>query len=266
MAMGASTRLLLRSPHPFNQSHLLSSATHILLVVNTSPLQGQTSLNRHRSTMSSYKIVGHYGSTCVRTVVTVLEELGANYELEEVNLFKGEHKTPTYLAQHQPFGQVPTLYDGTFRLFESRAIARYLADKHKSETLYPSDLKKRAIVEQWLSVNQSNSGPVSDILTEFFFKPAFTGSTGDASKVPEFKKSLDGLFAILEAQLQSHKGKFIVGDDFTLADIVWLANFEYLTTKVKGFETPFENFPKLKQWWQACTARPSWQKAISRGF
>jgi glutathione S-transferase len=214
--------------------------------------------------MSSYKVLGHAGSTCTRTVVATLEEVGAPYELQTINFGAGEHKAPEYLAKHQPFGQIPVLYDGDFRIFESRAIAKYVADNSKNDTLYPADLKKRALVEQWLSVNQSNSSPITNIVVEFFFGPAFYGKTADATKTPALKEALNKLFDILEAQLKT--SKFIAGDEFTLADIVWLPYLHYLTANCPGFENVFDGHSHLKAWWQACTTRASWKKATASGF
>lgn len=101
----------------------------------------------------SYKLLGHVGSTCSRTVIATLEEVGAKYEVETIDLSKGEHKSPAYLENNQPFGQIPVLFDGEYRLFESRAIIRYIATKHWADSIYPSDPFKRGLVEQWLSVN-----------------------------------------------------------------------------------------------------------------
>ena len=64
-------------------------------------------------------------------------------------------------------GKVPALEtsDG-FKLFESRAIARFLAESGNHE-IYPQDTKQRALVEQWISVEQSTVNPlVSTILVE----------------------------------------------------------------------------------------------------
>jgi glutathione S-transferase len=46
------------------------------------------------------------------------------YELKVVDLSKGAHKQPDFLAK-QPFGQIPVLVDGDVEIFESRAIARW---------------------------------------------------------------------------------------------------------------------------------------------
>ncbi len=79
------------------------------------------------------KLYGMAMSTCTRRVRCVLEEMGLLYEIVLVDLGKGEHKQPAHLAI-QPFGQVPVLedIDGT-KIFESRAIMRYLLKKYPIE-------------------------------------------------------------------------------------------------------------------------------------
>jgi glutathione S-transferase len=58
-------------------------------------------------------VYGPAYSTYARTVRLVLEEKGAPYELVEVDLLKGETKTPAHLARN-PFAKVPTLdHDGS---------------------------------------------------------------------------------------------------------------------------------------------------------
>lgn len=214
--------------------------------------------------MSSYKILGLHGSTCSRTVMATLYECGQTFEMQSIDFAHGEHKSAEYLAKHQPFGQIPVFYDGDFRIFESRAVARYIASKHQNDSLYPADLKKRAIVEQWLSVNQSNAGPVSAIVGEFYFGPLFAGKAGDTTKIPAMTEALNKLFDILEAQLKTTK--YLAGEDFTLADLVWLPYLDYMTTKCAGFEKPFEGHSHLKAWYAACSGRASWKKATEKGF
>ena len=209
---------------------------------------------------AAYQIKGVAFATCTLTVAAAFNEIGVEYDLINVDMMKGEHKSPEYLEKYQPFGQIPALIEGDFHMFESRAIIRYIANKHGAESVYPSDFKKRAIVENWLSVQQSNNGPASDIVVEFVFKP-MRGGTADESKVPELTQKLNAYLAILDKQLSKHA--FIAGEDYTLADISFLSYFHYLVS-VPQFANAFDSFPHLKKWWQVVSTRPNWVKALPK--
>src|SRR5262245_37977023 len=104
------------------------------------------------------KIYGHPMSTCTRKVLTVLAEKGHEAEFVLVDLLKGEQKQPDHLAR-QPFGVVPVLDDNGFRIYESRAIIRYLDEKLGGTSLTPTDMVGRALMNQWMSVEQSYLAP-----------------------------------------------------------------------------------------------------------
>ena len=74
--------------------------------------------------------------------------LGIEYKWQLVNLREGEQKKEWFLKIN-PVGKVPAIDDDGFNLFESNAICKYLCDKHNSP-LYPKDVKKRAVIEQWI--------------------------------------------------------------------------------------------------------------------
>ena len=120
------------------------------------------------------KLYGNPHSTCTNRVRTVLNELNVPFELVTIDFAKGEHKAPAFLAV-QPFGQVPYIDDDGFKLFESRAIARYLALKYGGVGKIipdPKDLQKTALFEQGASVEQSNFDPAASALAfENIFKP-----------------------------------------------------------------------------------------------
>ena len=121
------------------------------------------------------KLYGNPHSTCTARVRTVLEELALPYELVVVDFAKGEHKAPAFTAV-QPFGQVPYLDDDGFTLFESRAIARYLALKYggvaKKLIPDPGDVRATAVFEQGASVELSNFDTfAAGLAYEKVFKP-----------------------------------------------------------------------------------------------
>ena len=81
-------------------------------------------------------------------VFYVANALGLEYEQKGINLGEGEGQKEDYLKMH-PAGKIPVIDDDGFYLFESNAIIRYLAQKENS-SLYPTDLKKRVVVDQWI--------------------------------------------------------------------------------------------------------------------
>src|SRR4051795_9201851 len=97
-------------------------------MVAQEPAGNQTTRGCQRQTPypeRKMKVYGHPISTCTRKVLATLAEKGAAFEFVVVDLFKGEHKAAEHLAR-QPFGQVPVLEHDDFRMYESRAIIRYL--------------------------------------------------------------------------------------------------------------------------------------------
>jgi len=204
--------------------------------------------------MATIQLFGHPGSTCTRKVLTVLAETNTPYELNVVELAKGEHKQQTHIDR-QPFGQIPVIEDAGFRLFESRAIARYL-DEKSGGALTPKDVQKRALMNQWLSVEQSNySGAAMKFVYHYVFKR------------PQEQSVLDNASAMIETTLAAlanplEQGPYIAGDTFSLADIGFMPYFEYtLMTPARGV---YEKYPRSMDWWARVSQRPSWRKVVGR--
>ncbi|HEU4412085.1 MAG TPA: glutathione binding-like protein [Polyangiaceae bacterium] len=206
------------------------------------------------------KLFGHPMSTCTRKVLTLLDEKGAKADMVVVDLMKGEHKQPPHLAR-QPFGQIPAIEDGDLRLYESRAILRYLDETLPGPTLTPKDAKGRALMEQWISVETSNFTPhAMAILYQLFFGP-MRGATPDQAKVAEASEKLSAATEVLDRQLA--RGPYVLGDAFTLADICYMPYVEYVTqTSAKD---AILSHPNVAAWWGRVSERPSWRKATGKG-
>src|SRR3954449_11208412 len=70
------------------------------------------------------------------TAYWMLEELGVPFSVSNVDIRKGEQKSPAYLKLN-PAGKVPTLTDGKVVVSENPAIAIYLADRYSYGQLAP---------------------------------------------------------------------------------------------------------------------------------
>ena len=200
------------------------------------------------------KIFGHPMSTCTRKVLMTLAETKTPYELVLVDFAKGEHKQQPHLSR-QPFGQIPAIDDEGFAFYESRAICRYINEK-VAGNLVPSDIKGRALMEQWISVETSNFTPH---VMKFIFHHVFQRAQ-EPAVLEAAGKSLDACVGVLDAALT--KSPFLVGSQFTLADVVFMPYIEYVMgTPGKAI---FTKHSHVSTWWNKVSERPAWQKAVGR--
>ena len=146
----------------------------------------------------------------------LLEEIGAPHELVRLDLSKGEHKRPEYLALN-PNGTVPTLVDGDLTLFESAGICQYLADKFPDKRLAPPvGTPARGLYYQWIHYAMSGlEPPAIAIFVHTIQKP-------EAERIPvivtEARQALAGALGVVDRALASRT--YMLGDQFTVADVM----------------------------------------------
>jgi len=80
-----------------------------------------------------------------RKVLAVLEEKGLDYEIKPMSFAERDMDKPDYLRLN-PNGEVPTLVDENFAVYESTAIIEYLNDEYPEPPLLPEDSEGRARV------------------------------------------------------------------------------------------------------------------------
>lgn len=85
-----------------------------------------------------------------RIVHWMLEELGVPYEMRLIDLEKGEHRKPEYLAVN-PMGKIPAIVHRGTVVTETAAICAYLADAFPQAGLAPAfDDPRRGTYLRWL--------------------------------------------------------------------------------------------------------------------
>ncbi|MCD7448588.1 Glutathione S-transferase theta-1 [Datura stramonium] len=146
---------------------------------------------------------------------------GIEFEEVPIDLSKGQHRSPEY-EEVNPMKQVPAIVHGTFKLFESHAILRYLASAFPgvADHWYPSDLQKRAKVECVLDWHHSNlrRGSVGYIFNTVL-APAF-GLPLNPQVAAEGKKILSASLATIDTYWLQKDGKFLLGNSQpSLADL-----------------------------------------------
>lgn len=79
----------------------------------------------------------------------MLQELEVPFEAITVDMLRGEHRSPWFLAIN-PAGKLPALIDGDLVLTESMAIVPYLGEKYPGSGLIPTVLSERARFNSWI--------------------------------------------------------------------------------------------------------------------
>jgi len=200
------------------------------------------------------KLYSFNRSSNVHRVLVVIKELGLEYQPIDIDLTKGAQLEPAYKAI-QPFGKVPCIDDDGFKLYESRAIARYLAAKAKSPLL-PTEPKAVALFEQAASVELNYLGPHAvKIMFEIMFKKNFLKQEPDEKIINECVEALQQTLNVYEDILS--KNKYLIGNELTLVDLFHLPHEIMLT--LPGIDVANNpSRPNLARWWKDISNRPSW--------
>ncbi|KAL6615305.1 hypothetical protein ACP70R_037575 [Stipagrostis hirtigluma subsp. patula] len=198
-------------------------------------------------------------------VLACLEEVGAEYQVVEVDYMAQEHKGPDHLARN-PFGQIPAFQDGDVMLFESRAIAKYVLRKYtkpsQEDLLREGNLEEAAMVDVWTEVEAHHYFPaIAPIVYECVVYPARLGMAPNQEVVNESLQKLRMVLDVYEERLS--KNKYLAGDFFSLADLSHFPyTFYFMTTSHASL---LDAYPNVKAWWERVMERPS-VKTTSAGM
>ena len=195
------------------------------------------------------QILGKSTSINVRKVLWLCEELGLAYELQQWGAGHRSTGTPEFRALN-PNAMVPVIKDGSFVLWESNAICRYLAAAHSEAGLLPANLQERAVVEQWMDwqATELNNSWRYAFMSLVRRSAAHTDADAVAAGVGNWNRHM----AMLDEQLQS-TGAFVTGPRFTLADIVLgLATNRWFMT---AMERPA--LPAVADYYERLSQRPA---------
>lgn len=162
----------------------------------------------------------------------------------EVDPFAG--LSDEYLMLH-PFGRVPVLIHGAFRLFETGAITRYVDRSFTGPALQPESAAALARMDQVISVIDSYAywPMVRQVSSHAFFRPL----SGEPASRDEIATGLEASAKVLSF-LDGVAGEGIVlgGRDVTLADIHLAPMIDYFVRAEEG-KAALSSHRALRRWW-----------------
>ncbi len=206
------------------------------------------------------KLYYHPVSTVSRPVMMFIEESGIPAQMQIVDLFVGEHMGAPY-SEVNPNRLVPTLEEDGFRLTESSAILKYLADKIDSPA-YPKDLRQRARVNEmmdWINTQLCRDLAYGTVYAQVF--PSHKRPSEEAQRVTVAwsQERAKGWMKVLDEHLLGADKPFLCGDTITIADY-YGASFVHLA-EVIGSD--LSAYPNVHRWLGRMKQRPTWEKVYS---
>jgi GST-like protein len=190
-----------------------------------------------------------------RKISVALEEMGLPYQVQVVDIGRGEQHAPEFEAI-SPNGKIPAIVDTQgphgqpLSVFESGAILVYLGEK--SGRFWPADPVARSTVLQWLMFQVGGFGPMPGQVHHFI---ALHDPAQRAYGLQRFMAETRRLYGVLDRRLAAHEhvaGALSIAD-FALLGWVW---------RHQRHQVDLADFPNVQRWYGALMARPG----VQRGF
>ncbi len=194
-----------------------------------------------------------YPNSYALTVHAVLEELELEHELKWVGIFQD---TPDPdLLKVSPHCRVPALEGDDIVLFETGAIALYLAERHGSGSLLiPSGDRRRGLFLQWFHYLATTLQP--DVMIQFHPEVYFD-DPGDRQRLKGASMTrLDKVHRTLDAALGN--GPWFFGDTLTVLDFL----LGMQATWPENYPDTIQAYPNIARHQRALLERPSVRRVL----
>ncbi|XP_031379853.1 elongation factor 1-gamma-like [Punica granatum] len=201
-------------------------------------------------------LVLHAGKTNknVYKALIAAEYSGVKVELVPEFEMGVSNKTPEFIKMN-PIGKVPVLQTPDGPVFESNAIARYVARSKADNPLYGSSLIDYAHVEQWIDFASLEV----DVNLVNWFRPRIGRAVylppAEEATISALKRALDALNTHLASNT------FLVGHSVTLADIVMTCNLYLGFTHLMPKKFTSE-FPHVERYFWTMVNQPNFKKFL----
>jgi GSH-dependent disulfide-bond oxidoreductase len=189
-----------------------------------------------------------------RKVSIMLEECGLPYNVHAINIAAGDQFRPGYVAIN-PNSKIPSIVDPDgpegrpITMMESGAILVYLSGK--TGRFLPGSARGRYKALEWLMFQMGGVGPMFGQVHHFLR----SAKEPVPYAIDRYTKEKDRIYGVLDKRLG--EAGYLAGE-YSIADIAtypWVARYEW-------HKTDLADFPNVKRWFDAISARP----AVKRGM
>jgi len=200
------------------------------------------------------KLYYHPVSTTSRPIMLLAADESIPLDYELVDLMTGGHLQPPFSAIN-PCQQVPVLEDGDFRLTESSAILKFLADKAGSAA-YPADLRERARINE--RMDWFNTGFYRELGYGVIYPQIFPNYRREDAAVQSAHlawgcEKTRRWLTILDQHILGSNA-YVCGDRLTIADYLGIG----MLTLGEVTRFDYAQWKNLSRWIARMKDRPSW--------
>ena len=190
-----------------------------------------------------------------RKISVALEEMALPYTVRIVDIGKGEQFDPAFV-KISPTGKIPAIIDtegpggAPISVFESGAILVYLGEK--TGRFWPSELRQRMTVLEWLMFQMGNFGPMPGQVHHF---AAVEKEEDRRYGLARYSKETRRLYAVMDGRLATRD---YFADELSIADFAILG----WAWRHPRHNVDLADYPNVRRWYEAMMARPG----VRRGF
>ena len=177
------------------------------------------------------------------------EELGLSYRMHWLDPMRGQHREAANRAVN-PFGKIPSLVDGDFKLFESGAIVNYLFEKAGRT---PDGIEARARLAQWCFAALNTVEP--PILEIAMWDVMWRERTGREARRAELLSTAQTTLGELDGALGDRP--YLLGEKLSPADILMVTAIRI----GKGEPAILAEAPRVRAYVERSEARPAFRRA-----
>jgi glutathione S-transferase len=193
------------------------------------------------------KLYMHPVSTGARPVRLMLAEHGIPCEEVFVDLMAGAHHQPPY-SEINPNKLIPMLEeDDGWRLTESSAILKYLADKHSLHAVYPTTLRARARVNEamdWINTQFYRDFGYGLVYPQLFPHQKQRSDEAQAACLERGQQGSQRWLKVLDEHWLGARKPYLCGDAVTIAD--YLGSGIVSIGELVGCD--FAAYPNIQRW------------------
>lgn len=188
-----------------------------------------------------------------RKACALARHVGAPVEFVPVDLAKGEHRRPEFLALN-PNGKVPVLETERGFLWESNAIMCFLA-RRAGSPLWPEEEEGQIELLRWMSWDGQHFMPsAGGLYFEHVIRPMFGLGPPDAAAVEAATADFRKYAQVLDDHLRDRP--YLLGERLSVADFAVAVTLPYAETA----RMPLQDFPAVARWHARLEELPAWRE------